>query len=129
MISHKAKVSDHRPKTLPSRERRGFDDEASKTAGCLDVRVHRLREFHKVVLLERRLWLHVQDGMLFIEVVFDHVSLLQDCCGPRAELAEGVDAQGDGYPCNAPPHCAGSRSTDRALGPLRGSLSARVWRP
>ena len=74
MISHKAKVGDHCPKAVPSRERRGFDDEAGETAGCLDVRVHRLREFHKVVLLERRLWLHVQDGMLFIEVVFEYRS-------------------------------------------------------
>ena len=49
MISNKAKLVDHCPKTLPSRERRGFDDETGKTAGCLDVRVDRLREFHKVV--------------------------------------------------------------------------------
>src|SRR6478672_7430273 len=92
MISNEAKLVDHCPKTLPSRERRGFDDEAGKTAGCLDVRVDRLRQFHKVVLLDRRLWLHEQDGMLGIEVVFDHVSLLYDRCGPRAELTDGVDA-------------------------------------
>jgi len=54
------------------------------------VRVDRLREFHKVVLLDRGSWLHVQDGMLGIEVVFDHVSLLYNRCGPRAELADGV---------------------------------------
>ncbi|MDT0488376.1 hypothetical protein, partial [Streptomyces doebereineriae] len=39
MISHKAKVGDHRPKALPSRERTGFDDEAGKAAGKLDVPV------------------------------------------------------------------------------------------
>ena len=69
MISNKAKLVDHCPKTLPSGKRRGFDDETGKTAGCLDVRVDRVREFHKVVLLDRRFWLHVQDGMLGIEVV------------------------------------------------------------
>jgi len=69
MISNKAKLIDHCPKTLPSMEGRGFDDETGKTAGCLDVRVDRVREFHKVVLLDRRFWLHVQDGMLGIEVV------------------------------------------------------------
>src|SRR5271166_423902 len=92
MISNKAKLVDHCSKTLPSRERRGFDDETGQTTGCLDVRVDRLREFHKVVLLDRRLWLHVQDGMLGIEVVFDHVSLLYDRCGPRPALADGVGA-------------------------------------
>jgi hypothetical protein len=69
MISNKAKLIDHCPKTLPSMEGRGFDDETGKTAGCLDVRVDRVREFHKVVLHDRRFWLHVQDGMLGIEVV------------------------------------------------------------
>src|SRR6476619_1899566 len=90
MISDKAKLVDHCPKTLPSGERRGFDDETGKTAGCLDVRVDRLRRFHEVVLLDGRFWLHVQDGVLGIEVVFDHVSLLYDRCGPRAELTDGV---------------------------------------
>src|SRR5262245_25478162 len=75
MISNKAKLVDHRPKTLPSRQPRSFDDEARKTAGCLDVWVDGLREVHKVVLFDRRFWLHVQDGMLGIEVVFDHLSL------------------------------------------------------
>jgi len=51
-----------------------------------------LREFHKVVVLDRRFWLHVQDGMLGIEVVFDHLSLLYDRRGPRPALADGVDA-------------------------------------
>ena len=69
MISNEAKLVDHCPKTLPSGERRSVDDEASQTAGGLDVRVDRLREIHKVVLLDRRFWLHVQDGMLGIEVV------------------------------------------------------------
>ena len=72
--------------------------QAGKTASCLDVRVDRLREFDKVVLLDRRFWLHVQDGMLGIEVVFDHLSLLYDRCGPRAELADGTDAQGHSDP-------------------------------
>src|SRR6478735_4353964 len=92
MISNEAKLVDHCPKTPPSREPRGFDDEASKAAGCLDVRVDRLRQFHKVVVLDRGFWLHVQDGMLSVEVVFDHGSLLYDRCGPRAELTDGVDA-------------------------------------
>src|SRR6478752_4175828 len=90
MISNEAKLVDHCPKTPPSREPRSVDDEARKAAGCLDVRVDRLREFHKVVVLDRGLWLHVRDGMLGIEVVFDHVSLLYDRCGPRAELTDGV---------------------------------------
>src|SRR6478752_5006740 len=90
MIANEAKLVDHCPEALPSREPRSFDDEARKAAGCLDVRVDRLREFHKVVLLDRRFWLHVRDGMLGIEVVFDHVSLLYDRCGPRAELTDGV---------------------------------------
>jgi hypothetical protein len=51
MIANEAKLVDHCPKTPPSRERRGFDDETGKTAGCLDVRVDRLRDFDKVVLL------------------------------------------------------------------------------
>src|SRR6476469_2878125 len=76
MISNKAKLVDHCPESLPSRKRRSFDDEASQTTGCLDVRVDRLREFLKVVLLEPRFWLPVEDGMFGIEVVFDHVSLL-----------------------------------------------------
>src|SRR6476660_7419622 len=75
MISNEAKLVDHCSKTPPSREPGSLDDEARKTAGCLDVRVDRLREFHKVVLLDRRFWLHVQDGMLGIEVVFDHLTL------------------------------------------------------
>ena len=50
MISNESKLVDHCPKTLPSGEPRGFDDETGKTAGCLDVRVDRLREFHKVVV-------------------------------------------------------------------------------
>jgi hypothetical protein len=85
MISNESKLVDHCPKTLSSGERRGFDDETGKTAACLDVRVDRLREFHKVVLLDRRFWLHVQDGMLGIEVVFDRVSLLYDRCGPERQ--------------------------------------------
>ena len=52
-ISNEAKLVDHCPKTPPSGERRGFDDETGKTAGCLDVRVDRLREFLEVVLLDR----------------------------------------------------------------------------
>src|SRR5271166_2727659 len=86
MISNKAKLVDHCPKTLPSRKRRSFDDEASQTTGCLDVRVDRLREFLKVVLLDRRLWLHMQDGMLGIEVVFDHVSLLLRSLRSKARI-------------------------------------------
>jgi hypothetical protein len=39
MISNESKVGDHRPKTVPSRELSGFDDEAGKVAGCLDLRV------------------------------------------------------------------------------------------
>src|SRR6476469_8597411 len=92
MIANEAKLIDHCPKTFPSGERRGFDDETGKTAGRLDVRVDRLREFHEVVLLDRRFWLHMQDGMLGIEVVFDHLSLLYDRRGPRPALADGVDA-------------------------------------
>ena len=38
MISNEAQVVDHCPKTLPSRERRGFEDEVSKTTGCLRKR-------------------------------------------------------------------------------------------
>src|SRR6478735_8274603 len=76
MIANEAKLVDHCPKTPPSREPRSLDDEARKAAGCLDVRVDRLREFDEVVVLDRRFWLHVQDGMLGIEVVFDHLWLL-----------------------------------------------------
>src|SRR6476661_1090025 len=93
MISNEAKLVDHCPKTPPSREPRSFDDEARKAAGCLDVRVDRLRELHKVVVLDRGFWLHVQDGMLGIEAVFDHVSLLYDRCGWRMsehQIAHGV---------------------------------------
>src|SRR6476619_5902175 len=75
MISNEAKLVDHCPKTPPSREPRSFDDEARKAAGCLDVRVDRLREFHKVVVLDRGFWWYVQDGMLGIEVVFDTMPL------------------------------------------------------
>src|SRR5262245_14099697 len=75
MISNEAKLVDHCPNTPPSLEPWGFDDEARKTAGCLDVGVDRLRKFHKVIVLDRGFWLHVQDGMLGIEVVFDHLSL------------------------------------------------------
>src|SRR6185436_17159057 len=84
MISNEAKLVEHCPKTPPSREPRSFDDEARKAAGCLDVRVDRLRELHKVVVLDRGFWLHVQDGMLGIEVVFDHVSLRDE-----SALAQG----------------------------------------
>jgi len=76
MIANEAKVGDHRPQTLPSGERRGVNDEAGKTAGCLDVWIDRLRELHKVVLLERRFWSHDQDGVRGVEVVFDHVGPL-----------------------------------------------------
>src|SRR6476619_2181525 len=121
MISNEAKLVDHCPKAPPSREPRSFDDEARKAAGCLDVRVDRLRELHKVVVLDRGFWLHVRDGMLGIEVVFDHVSLLYDRCGskgrthrrcdahlpvakPRASrvlIAEGLGAA----PLSGPDHC------------------------
>src|SRR4029077_16702871 len=84
MIANKAKLVDHGPKTLPSGERRSVDDETSQTTGGLDVRVDRLREIHEVVLLDRRLWLHEQDGMLGIEVVFDHVSLLLQSLRPNS---------------------------------------------
>ena len=47
MISNEAKLVDHCPKTPPSREPGSFDDEARKTAGCLDMWVDRLREFTK----------------------------------------------------------------------------------
>src|SRR6476659_5095862 len=47
MVSNESKLVDHCPKTLPSGKRRDFDDETGKTAGCLNVRVDRLREFHK----------------------------------------------------------------------------------
>src|SRR4029079_11380166 len=92
MIANEAKLVDHCPKTPPSRQPSSFDDQARKTAGCLDVRVDRLREFDEVVLLDRRFWMHVQDGMLGIEVVFDHLSLLYDRCGARADLTYGADA-------------------------------------
>src|SRR6478752_4737661 len=97
MISNEAKLVDHGPKILPSGEPRSVDDEASKTAGRLNVRVDRLRDFHKVVRLDRRFWLYEQDGMLGIEVVFDHVSLLtivDNRCGSRGELADGVGIDG-----------------------------------
>src|SRR5262249_7497565 len=74
MISNEAKVVDHRRKAVPG-EPRCLDDETSKTAGRLDVRVDRLGNVDKVVPLDGRFHLHVQDGMLGIEVVFDHVSL------------------------------------------------------
>ena len=81
--SDKAKLVDHCRKTLPSRKRRGFDDEAKKgrrlprCAGRPPSRVSQSR------LLDRGFWLHVQDGMLGIEVVFDHVSLLICVGDPR----------------------------------------------
>ena len=37
VISNKAKLVDHCPKTFPSWECRSFDDEASQTASCLDA--------------------------------------------------------------------------------------------
>src|SRR6185312_1615500 len=89
MIANEAKLVDHCPKTPPSRQPSSFDDQARKTAGRLDVRVDRLREFDEVVLLDRRFWLHMQDGMLGIQVVFDHLSLLYNRCGSRDELADG----------------------------------------
>ncbi len=45
MISDKAKLVGHCPKTFPSGKPRGFDDEANKTTGGLDVRVDRTRFF------------------------------------------------------------------------------------
>lgn len=47
-------------------------------------------------------WLHVQDGMLAIEVVFKHVTLLYERRSPRVELAEGIGARGDGYATECP---------------------------
>jgi hypothetical protein len=54
MISNEAKLVDHRPKTVPPGEPPGFDDEASQTAGRLDVRVDRLGKIDEVVAPDGR---------------------------------------------------------------------------
>ena len=53
-VSNESELVDHCPKALPSGERRGFDDETGKTAGCLNVWVGHLRGSYKVALLDRR---------------------------------------------------------------------------
>ena len=63
--------------------------ETRKAASRLDLRVDGLREFHEVVLLERRLRPHVQDGMLSIQFVVNHVAFLYDC-RVRGPIADGV---------------------------------------
>jgi hypothetical protein len=92
MISNKAKVVDHYPRLSHPGNAGAFDNEAGKTAGCLDVRIDRVREFYKVILLKRRLWSHVQDGMRGIEVVFD------PCIAPSP-----VGAFAQIRPCSKPP--------------------------
>src|SRR5215475_8478670 len=72
MISNKAKLVDHRPKTLPSRKRWSVDDDTGEIAGRFDLRVHGFREFGEVVLVEPRLQVHEHDGMRGVKVVVDH---------------------------------------------------------
>jgi hypothetical protein len=55
-------------------------DEAGKIASCFDLGVNRLCQLDEIVLVERGLRSHLQDGMRGIQLVVDHVLLLNDCC-------------------------------------------------
>src|SRR6476661_9018968 len=96
MISNKAKLVDHCPESLPSRKRRSFDDEASQTTGCLDVRVDRLREFLKVSFSSPdfgctwRMECSVSRSYSIMYRSF------YDRCGPTTGLTDGVDAHPSG---------------------------------
>jgi hypothetical protein len=54
----------------------GLDDKTREVAGCFKVGVDRTRELRKVLLLERGLWLHVENGVRSVKAVFDHGELL-----------------------------------------------------
>ena len=53
MVSNKAKVADHRTKTVPPWKRWRIDDDAGQIAGCLDLWIDRFREFDEVVVSNR----------------------------------------------------------------------------
>jgi len=76
MIPHEAGVGRHCAKAFPPGKRGDLDDEACEISGFQNVRVHDFRELHKVLLLERGPWSHIQNGLRRVEGVFDHVWLL-----------------------------------------------------
>ena len=62
MVPHEAEVCDHCPETVPPRECGGADNDASKVAICLALRVN--GKLDKSFFAERGLRSHQQDGML-----------------------------------------------------------------
>src|SRR4029450_8429305 len=73
MISHKSKMACHCAEALPAWKGRGLDDGTCESAPFFNVGVNRFRELHKVALSKLRLRSHIQNRMLLVECVFDHV--------------------------------------------------------
>jgi hypothetical protein len=90
MIPHEAEVGRHCAKTFPSGKGRDLDNEAGEISGFFNVWVDRFRELHKVALLERGLWSHVQNGVRSVEGVFNHEMLLPYQFRPTMPLFTSV---------------------------------------
>ena len=91
MISNKVKVGDHRPETVPSRELRGFDDEPARLPVASMYGSTTFASFTKS-LFRAQIWLHPQDGMLFIEGRIRSSIAPYDRCRFEGQLADGVHA-------------------------------------
>ena len=72
VISHKAKMARHCPKALPSRKGGDLDDETGETSPLFNVGINRLRELHKVAFFKLGFGSHIENGIRFVEAVFDH---------------------------------------------------------
>ena len=76
MVPNEAEVRHHCSKTLPSRKRRRINDQAIETSVLSDVGVDGSREFRKVGCLERGLRPQVQNGVHFVECMFENEMFL-----------------------------------------------------
>jgi hypothetical protein len=72
MIADEAKVRDQRSEALPAGKRRDFDDESPESATRLDIGVDSLGELREIGLLESRRRPYMENGILGVEVGFDH---------------------------------------------------------
>src|SRR4030066_624804 len=76
MILHKFEMFDHRTKILPSWELGRFYNEARQPSRLIYKRIHCLRQLLEIDLLQRAVRLHMQHGMLSVQGVFNHLSVL-----------------------------------------------------
>src|SRR6188472_1375221 len=73
MISHKAKMTRHRPQALPAWKRGDLDDETGESSLFFNVGVNGFGELLKVVLFQPGPWSHIQNRTFRVECVFNHI--------------------------------------------------------